>query len=99
MDRISFFEFRSLFAQYSKMSNTNISILSPIIYSYEDDFFQACYLYLKHGEVSSLSYKEYSLEDIVEGMHTTYIEGLVILHNIKQDYNNARYIFRPRRIE
>lgn len=99
MERISFLQFRNLFARKSKMSKNNIAIFAPIIYRLEDKYFNACKNYLETGIMEEILFDEYSTEIIVRGMGCSYIEALVVLNNLEKFPDSACYIFTPRTME
>ena len=99
MDRIRFLKFRNELAKRSSLSLNEIALLAPIIYGFEDRFFDACYKFLQVGEETDLTFDEYSTLNIKGAMKCSYIEALVILHNMEQFPNEACYIYSPKIIE
>ena len=99
MSRISFIKFRNKFAISSKLSRNQIAVLAPIIYRLPEKYFNACEEYLDSGAETNLSFDEYSTEMIKTTMACSYIEALVILHNMEQLPNEACYIYCPRIVE
>lgn len=99
MSRISFIKFRNKFATSSKLSRNQVAVLAPIIYGFPEKYFTACEKYLDNAEETELSFDEYSTEMIKTAMACSYIEALVILHNMEKFPDNACYIFCPRIVE
>ena len=99
MERIGFLKFRNEFTKRSLLSITEVSLFAPIIYRFEDKYFNACYEYLQFGKESNLVFGEYSVLQVKEAMKCSYVEALVILHNMEQFPNEACYIYSPKIIE
>ncbi len=99
MSRVSFIKFRNKFAIASKLSRNQIAVLAPIIYGFSEEYFNACEKYLDTGEETTLSFDEYSTEMIKTTMACSYIEALVVLHNMEQFPDEACYIYCPRIVE
>ena len=99
MQRISFFDFKTLFSLKSSMSSIQDSIIAPIIYSLEDDLFTACLDYLTSGKKRNICFDEYSTDVIEISMGCSYPEAIVIINNIKQHPNYAFAIFDPDIVE
>lgn len=99
MQRISFFDFKTLFSLKSSMSNIQDSIIAPIIYSLEDDLFSACLDFLTSGEKRNICFDEYSTDTIETSMGCSYPEAIVIIHNIKKHPDYAFAIFDPDIVE
>ena len=99
MERMSFLDFNCDFMMYSRMTNIGISVYSPLIYSFEDKYFNACVEFLKTGNEINLEFGKYSIETIKNCMGTNYIQALVILHNIETYPNYAPMIFNPDMVE
>jgi len=99
MERMNFLDFNCDFTMYSNMTNIGIAVYAPIIYSYEDKYFNACVEFLKTGKETNLEFNKYSTENIKNCMGTNYIQALVILHNIENNPNYAPMIFNPNMVE
>ena len=95
----NFLEFNCDFLLYSNMSNIDAAIYAPIIYGYEDKYFNACVEFLKTGKETNLELEKHSIENIKTCMGANYIQALVILHNIESNSNFAPVIFNPNIVE
>ena len=99
MNRIKFIKFRNEFARSSLLSRNEVSLFAPIIYGYEDKYFNACERYLADGTEEELAFNEFTTTTIKNGMGCSYIESLIILHNIETNPLDACFIYTPRIIE
>ena len=99
MERMSFLDFNCDFILYSRMSNIGVSVYAPLIYSFEDKYFDACVEFLKTGNERNLEFGKYSIEIIKNCMGANYVQALVILHNIETNPDKAPMIFNPDMVE
>ena len=99
MKRIDFVTFNCDFLSYSNMNNVDCSIYAPLIYGFEDKYFNACVEFLATGDQTNLEFKKYSIKNIQECMGANYIQALVILHNIENMPTEAPNIFNPNIVE
>lgn len=95
MGRMGFVSFNCDFLAYSGMTNIGVAVYAPIIYGYEDRYFNACVEFLKTGKETDLEFKSYSTGLIKKSMKASYIQALVILHNIEHMSNEAPNIYNP----
>lgn len=95
MERIEFFDFNGLFKRASKMDEKEVAMLAPLIYGFEDKYFNACYNYLKDGVRENLKCGSYSIERLENMMSLSYIEAIVVLRNIEMFREDAPYIYNP----
>ncbi len=99
MERVDFVSFNCDFMTYSNMTNVGVAVYAPIIYGYEDKYFNACVEFLKTGKETKIEFGSYSTELIQRTMNASYIQALVILHNIEQMPNEAPNIYNPDIVE
>ena len=99
MERIPFLKFRSELARRTNVSKQELAILAPIIYEFEDKYFDACCQYLLCGSETEIIFGEYSTKLLTKTMDCSYIEALVILHNMEKMPRYACYIYAPKVIE
>lgn len=99
MERVSFVRFRNKFAKSSLLSRNEVSLFAPIIYGFDDKYFTACEQYLADGTEVELAFNEFTTTMIKNGMGCSYIESLIILHNIETAPLDACFIYAPRIIE
>ena len=99
MERIDFVSFNCDFMLYSNMTNAGVAIYAPLIYGFEDKYFNACAEYLKTGKETNLEFRKYSTEILQSTMEVSYIQALVILHNIESMPNEAPNIYNPNMVE
>lgn len=99
MERVDFLTFNCDFMRYSNMTNIGVAVYAPIIYGYEDKYFNACVEYLKTGKETVIEFRRFSTEMLQKTMKTSYIQALVILHNIEQMPNEAPNIYNPDIVE
>ncbi|MBE7074531.1 MAG: hypothetical protein E7376_00910 [Clostridiales bacterium] len=99
MKRIDFVTFNCNFMIYSNMTNAEVAVYAPLIYRFEDKYFNACEKFLKTGEKTNVEFEKYSTDMLQLTMGTSYIEALVILHNIETMPNDAPNIFNPNIVE
>lgn len=95
MDRIDFLSFYGDFLIYSNMSRGEVAVYAPIIYGYDDRYFNACIEYLKTGKETDLNFRNYTIQLIKNTMKASYIQALVIIHNIEQMPDEAPNIYNP----
>lgn len=95
----SFLEFRNLMARKSEMTRNEVSLFAPIIYQFEDKYFNACCLYLNEKKETELFFNEYSTTILIDTMKCTYLESLVILHNMQVFPVESCYIYNPLKVE
>ncbi len=99
MQRISYLNFKKKMVLGTQMDRREIAILAPIIYCFEDNFFVACEKYCDTGEETELNHGEYSTSLLKETMNVSYIEAIVILHNMKTLPQEACFIYSPLLVE
>ena len=99
MERIDFLTFNCDFLRYSDMNNNEVAIYAPLIYGFEDKYFNACREFLQTGKNINVEYKKYSTDMLMSTMSASYIQALVILHNIATMPNEAPNIYNPDIIE
>lgn len=99
MEKISLLKFRNLFARKSQLPRNQVSLYAPIVYGFEDKYYDACLKYLSEGVKTELCFGEYSTKVIEKGMPCSYIEALIILHNLESYPLEACYLFTPQTIE
>ncbi len=99
MGRIRFLKFRNKLANSSQLSRKEVSLFAPILYEFEDKYYDACDNYLDTGEETELVFNEYSTSIIKHGMECSYIESLIILHNIEAFPSDGCFIYTPKIIE
>lgn len=95
MERIDFVSFNCDFLQGAMMSNAEVAILAPVIYGYEDKYFNACAEYLKSKQEQNLEFEGFSIECLKATMGLSYIQALVVLHNIEHMPDQAPVIYNP----
>lgn len=99
MERIDFVSFNCAFLQGARMSNAEVAMLAPLIYGYEDKYFSACVEYLKSKLENNLQFDRYSIGKLKSTMNLSYIQALVVLHNIEHMPEFAPVIYNPNNIE
>lgn len=99
MERMDFLSFNCDFLTNTAMTNIGVAVYAPIIYGYEDKYFNACVEFLKTGNETNIEFKSYSTELIQETMGASYIQALVILHNIEHMPHEAPNIYNPDIVE
>ena len=99
MERIDFVTFNCDFLINSNMANVDVAVYAPLIYGFEDKYFNACMEFLKTGKKTNIEYKRYSTDVLMSTMCASYIQALVILHNIEFMPKEAPTIFNPRIVE
>lgn len=99
MERMDFVLFNCDFMTYSNMTNVGVAVYAPIIYGYEDKYFSACVDFLKTGKETNIEFGRYSTDVIQKTMKVSYIQSLVILHNIEQMPKEASNIYNPDIVE
>ncbi|MBQ7761358.1 MAG: hypothetical protein IJ400_04810 [Clostridia bacterium] len=95
MNRIDFTSFNCDFMLYSDMTNAEVAIYAPLIYGFEDKYFNACVEYIRTGKMTNIQFRKYSTEILQSSMEVSYIQALVILHNIESMPNEAPNIYNP----
>ena len=99
MERIDFVTFNCDFMINAKMTNVGVAVYAQIIYGFEDKYFNACVEFLKTGNESNLEFGKYSISMLRKTMDVSYIQALVILHNIEHMPNEAPNIYNPNIVE
>ena len=99
MERIDFVSFNCDFMLNSNMTKAGVAIYAPLIYSFEDRYFNACVEFLKTGKMTNVEFKKYSTDVLQSTMRVSYIQALVILHNIETMPNEAPNIYNPNMVE
>ena len=99
MERIDFVSFNCEFLLNSNMTKSGVAVYSPLIYGFEDRYFNACLEYLRTGNMTNIEFKKYSTELLQTTMGVSYVQALVILHNIETMPNEAPNIYNPNTVE
>lgn len=99
MERMDFGSFYCEFLLHSGVSEVETAIYAPLIYDYEDRYYDACLAFLKTGEKVEVEYKGFSTGVIQSSMNTSYVQALVILHHIETMPQRAPMIFFPDPVE
>lgn len=99
MERIDFVSFNCDFMLYSNMTNAGVAVYAPLIYNFEDKYFNACVEFLKTRKATNIEFGKYSTEILQATMGVSYIQALVILHNIELMPNEAPNIYNPNMVE
>lgn len=99
MERMSLNKFITLIhncALNGKANWKDGAVLGPIIYSYEEEYFNSAVNYLETGEKTLLIEGQISIENFLNeetyNGAMSYLEALVALHNIKENPNSLHYI-------
>ncbi len=99
MARMDFLSFNCEFIYNSNMTRAEVAVYAPLIYGFEDKYFDACVAFLKTGEKQDIWFENYSIDRLQSGMRLSYIQALVVLHNIQSMPQEAARIYRPIRVE
>lgn len=99
MERIDFTSFNCDFMLYSKMSSVEVAIYAPLIYGFEDKYFNACVEFLKTGNTPKIEFDDYSTDMLQATMGISYIHALIILHHIESMPGEAPNIYNPNLVE
>lgn len=99
MERIDFVSFNCDFLERAMMTNADAAMLAPVIYGYEDKYFNACVGYLKSRVEANLEFEGFSVERLKSAMGLSYIQALVVLHNIEHMPDQAPVIYNPDVVE
>ncbi len=99
MERIDFTTFNCDFMLHSNLTNIEVAIYAPIIYGFEDKYFNACVNFLKTGNKQNLVYEDYSTDMLQSSMGISYIHALIVLHHIEAMPDEAPNIYNPNLVE
>ena len=99
MERMDFTSFNCDFMLYSKMSNVEVAICAPLIYSFEDRYFNACVEFLKTGNAPNIEFDNYSTDLLQSAMGISYIQALIILHHMETMPEEVPNIYNPNPVE
>lgn len=99
MERMKFYEFNYKLTARAGIRLPLASVLAPILYQYEDKYYDACVLYMETGKITELAFDKYSVTDIMKTMSAGFIESLMILHNMEKNPEYARLIYFPEEVE
>lgn len=71
MERVDFVSFNCDFMTYSNMTNVGVAVYAPIIYGYEDKYFNACVEFLKTGKETKIEFgKAHCISGNARGTYT-----------------------------
>ena len=99
MERIDFVSFNCALLIHSDMTKAGAAVYAPLIYGFEDRYFNACVEFLKTGKAEDLVFNKYSTDLLQTTMGASYIQALVILHHIEKAPEQAPIIYNPRSVE
>ncbi len=100
--KMEFVDFNALFTINSKFSNIECSMLAPIFYKMQDEYFAAACKYLETGERENLSFGNFTIEKLIKDYgldEEDYLKALMVLNNLQQSGENAYLIYNPIVIE
>ena len=96
--KMSFTDFNCLFLERGQQSSGMISIYAPLIYNMKEDYFNAIVQYLQTGETTELSWRKFTIKDIMLGYGGDgfdYIDAVVLLNSLEISGDDCYTVWNP----